>query len=287
MFVDRATDDDLAAYLTRLGVDREPPSVEALFRLHRAQLEAVPYETTWIHLGERWTVDRVASLRRIVHQHRGGYCFHLNGALSLLLDDLGYDVSLHVGGVHRADGPSPDLMTNHLVLQVRGLPTDTNPGGRWWVDAGLGDALHEPLPLLAGTYQQGPFTFGLQRAEAEFADWQFVHRPGGSFAGMAFSDTPVDIGQFAGRHEFLSTSPESVFVNTLTAQRRDTSGVDVLRGVVVQRVEAFVVAEQVVTTAADWFAVLADVFDLPLDDVDSSRRAALWDRVSRAAARSD
>jgi hypothetical protein len=24
-------------------------------------------------------------------------------------------------------------------------------------DAGLGDALHEPLPLVAGTYQQDPF----------------------------------------------------------------------------------------------------------------------------------
>ena len=45
------------AYLRRLGLDREPPTVEALFRIHRAHLERVPYETTWIHLGEPWTVD--------------------------------------------------------------------------------------------------------------------------------------------------------------------------------------------------------------------------------------
>jgi N-hydroxyarylamine O-acetyltransferase len=52
-------------------------------------------------------------------------------------------------------------MTNHLVLTVRGLPADTNPGGVWYVDAGLGDALHEPIPLIAGEYRQGPFVLVL------------------------------------------------------------------------------------------------------------------------------
>jgi hypothetical protein len=49
----------IAAYLDRLGLDREPPSVEALARLHRAHVERVPYETLWIPLGEDWTVDPV------------------------------------------------------------------------------------------------------------------------------------------------------------------------------------------------------------------------------------
>ncbi len=279
MSADRVTDDDVAAYLARLGAEREPPSAEALFRLHRAHLERVPYETTWIHLGERWTVDRVDSLQRIAHDRRGGYCFHLNGALSLLLTGLGYDVTLHVGGVHGADGPSPDVMTNHLVLQVHGLPTDANPAGGWWVDAGLGDALHEPLPLIAGEYRQGPFTFGLRRADLAFADWRFDHQPGRSFPGMAFSDAPAHMGDFAVRNVVLSTSPDSGFVKTLTTQRRDATGIDVLRGVVVQRVESTVVAERMLTTASDWFAALADIFDLPLADVDGARRAALWQHV--------
>jgi len=127
------------AYLARLGLEAEPPSVDALFRLHRAQVERVPYETVWIHLGEQWTVDADASVRRVATDRRGGYCFHLNGALSELLRALGYDVVRHVGGVHGPDGASEAEMTNHLVLTVKGLPTAENPDGTWYVDAGLGD----------------------------------------------------------------------------------------------------------------------------------------------------
>ena len=66
---------------------------------------------------------------------------------SELLLALGYDVSRHVGGVHGPVGPAEGDLTNHLVLTVRGLPTDAHPDGTWYVDAGLGDALHEPMPL--------------------------------------------------------------------------------------------------------------------------------------------
>jgi N-hydroxyarylamine O-acetyltransferase len=65
------------AYLARLGLDAEPPSVEALFRLHRAQVERVPYETLWIQLGELYGVDPRQSLQRVATTTRGGYCFHL------------------------------------------------------------------------------------------------------------------------------------------------------------------------------------------------------------------
>ena len=82
---DPVTDADVAAYLRRIGLEAEPPSVEALQRLHRAQVEHVPYESAWIHLGEQWDIDPLASMRRVAHEGRGGYCYHLNGALSLLL----------------------------------------------------------------------------------------------------------------------------------------------------------------------------------------------------------
>ncbi len=273
---------DVSAFLSRLRVEREPPSADALVRLHRAVLERVPYETTWIHLGERWGVDRLASLRRIAYRQRGGYCFQINGAFSLLLEALGYDVTLHVGGVHRADGPTVEAMTNHLVLQVHGLPADGCPDGSWYVDAGLGDALHEPLPLVAGTYRQGPFEFGLAISDASFADWQFQHHPSGSFAGMVFRSEPAAIGEFDDRHEFLSTSPDSVFVQTLTVQRRDATGVDVIRGQVLQRVESSVVSERTLVSESEWFEALADGFDLPLADVSAADRHVLWTRVHGA-----
>jgi N-hydroxyarylamine O-acetyltransferase len=269
------------AYLARLGVDPEPPSVDALFALHRAHVERVSYETLWIQVGERWSVDLDESVTRVATRRRGGYCFHLNGALSELLGALGYDVVRHVGGVHGPDGPSEDALSNHLVLTVRDLPNDANPEGVWYVDAGLGDALYEPLPLRAGTYQQGPFRFVLERVQDGIGDWHLVHDPQGAFAGMSWSSAPAGMPAFAARHEFLSTSPESGFVRFLVAQRRDATGADCLRGLSLERLGAGA-GESTITTRAELTDVLGDLFDLDVAAIDPVALDTMWRRVHRA-----
>lgn len=265
----------MEAYLQRLEVDAEPPSVEALFRIHRAQVDRVPYETTWIHLGESWTVDTDAAFERIAAQQRGGYCFHLNGALARLLSMLGYHVSLHVGGVHGLE-PSEKDLTNHLVLTVAGLPSDDNPEGRWYVDAGLGDALYEPLPLVAGTYRQGPLTFVLEETPGGVADWHFAHDPAGSFDGMNWRSEVATISEFEPRHEVLSTSPDSGFVKTVTAQRRQKDRISAIRGLTHTSRDRDGSATTFVTARDDWFDLLATEFVLPLDGVDDGAKDRLW-----------
>ena len=118
-----------AAYLARLGVESGPPSVESMYTLARRHAERVPYETMWIQSGELWGIDPAESARRTALEGRGGYCYHLNGALGLLLHSLGYHVQGHIGGVHLSAGPEPDAAGNHLVLTVAALPTDSNPAG--------------------------------------------------------------------------------------------------------------------------------------------------------------
>jgi N-hydroxyarylamine O-acetyltransferase len=276
-------DDDLTAYLRRLGLEAEPPSVAALHRLHRAQVERVPYETVWLHLGEPWTVDPQAAVERVAHQGRGGYCFHVNGAFSELLRALGYDVTRHVGGVHGPDGPAAESMANHLVLTVAGLPSDENPDGTWYVDAGLGDALHEPLPLRAGEYEQGPFRYTLTETPGEVGDWHFAHDPRGSFPGMSWWSAPAEMPDFAAQHERLSTSPDSLFVQYLIVQRRDAEGVDIMLGLGLRRVDGDAAAPpRLLTSRVDWFAALADVFGLRLDGVEPAARDQLWDKTYAA-----
>lgn len=269
-------------YLARLGVEREPPSADALDRLHRAQVESVPYETVWLHLGEAWTIDPVRSFERIALHGRGGYCYHVNGAFALLLEHLGYDVTLHCGGVHGPDGPTAESMENHLVLTVHGLPTADNPSGDWYVDAGLGEGLHGPLPLIAGIYRQGPLTLELSAVGADgIGDWHLAHDPRGAFAGMSFAATPVaGIDVFAARHEVLSTSPDSVFVRTVSVQRRHADGVDSLRGCVVSRWRSAATTEQVIDRRADWLAALDDLrLGLDLATVAPEALDAAWARI--------
>ena len=270
------------AYLGRLGLEPEPPSADALSRLHRAHVERVPYATMWIHSGDHWDIDPVGSATRVALDGRGGYCFQLNGAFSELLACLGYDVTRHVGGVHGPDGPTVDALTNHLVLTVSGLSTPENELGTWYVDVGLGDALHDTVPLAAATFTQGPFTLSLEPTDDGVGDWHLTHDPLGTFPGMSWRTQPAAIDDFAERHEVLSTSPDSGFVRIASAQRRDATGVDIMRGLVLTRVGEGSAPADPLTERDDWFGALADLFDLRFDGIPSETLDRLWARCSAA-----
>ena len=272
----------VAAYLRRLGLEPEPPSIDALRRLHRAQVERVPYETLWLHLGEALPAEEGAAVARVAGSTFGGYCFHLNGAFSALLRSLGFTVSRHIGGVHHGPEPEAERMTNHLVLVVSGLPDDESPDGQWFVDAGLGDALHEPLPLVEGEYRQGPYEFSLARSDGKVCDWHFVHDPAGGFTGMGFRSEAADLPAFAATHTFLSTSPDSGFVRVVTVQRRHAAGADAIRGLVLARRDGDTSTETTLTNRNDWQAALADIFGIDLSGLGDAAVATLHDRLRTA-----
>ncbi|KJK58235.1 arylamine N-acetyltransferase family protein [Saccharothrix sp. ST-888] len=261
-------------YLGRLGLP-EPaaPSVAALFALHRAHVERVPYETLDIQLDRPTTIDPADSAARIL-RGRGGYCFHLNGAFGTLLAALGFQVEWHVGGV-QDQSPTAEAGADgdHLVLTV------DCEGRRWLVDVGLGDGLYEPLPLREGEYRQGPFTYRLTASEAEVGDWRLEHDPQGSFLGMDFLSAPARQADFEAKHVWLSTSPESPFARVACAIRRDADGMDALRGCMLVRVDAAGRHRHEITDPSEWYATLADRFGLALPEYGPAEREALWQRV--------
>jgi N-hydroxyarylamine O-acetyltransferase len=266
-----------AGYLKRLGLQPEPPSIEALRRLHRAHVEQIPYETVWLHLGEPWTLDPPASVERIVHEQRGGYCFHLNAAFHELLIALGYASERHVGTVHGPEGPTPERVGNHLALTVSNLP-DADGTSDWYVDAGLGEALYEPIPLREGMHTQHPMTFSLTKRPND--SWQFQHDPTlGSFAAMTFTTAATEMNTFTAMHHFFATSPTSHFARVVTVQRRDATGVDILRGLVLRRLGSRP-AEQEFQTSAEWYDMLAERFYLPLTAITADAKQALWNKTN-------
>ncbi|WP_143591055.1 arylamine N-acetyltransferase family protein [Thermoactinospora rubra] len=267
---------DVASYLHRLGrpdLLGAPPTLETLHAVHTAHVERVPYECLEIWLGRPTTVDPLESAGRIL-RGRGGYCYHLNGALSALLAAMGFEVARHVGGVqnHRS---RPGVTGNHLPLTV------TLPEGAWLVDVGLGDGPHEPLPLVAGRHRQGPFEYGLRPSEVAPGGWRLDHDPAGAFAGMDFGLEPTDMTAFTDMHRHLSTSPESGFVQAAVVYRRDASGVDCMRGLVLSRI-GNASTSTTMERPEDYYAALADVFGLTLDDVPPEARDKLWARLARA-----
>ncbi|MFG2874987.1 arylamine N-acetyltransferase [Streptomyces sp. NPDC048337] len=264
-----------ADYLRRLGITGpHTPSAEGLFALQRAHLERVPYENIDIQLGRPPGIDPELSARRF-GAGRGGYCFHLNGGFAALLEWLGYDVTRHVGGVYE-EADVREVNGNHLALSVR------VDGEAYFVDAGLGDGPYEPLPLREGSYEQGGFRYRLERLEGPEQGWTF-HNVGGPFPVMNFRSAPATMADFADEHLRLSTAEDSPFIRTLALLRRDATGIDLLRGRVLSRIDAEKgPVERELGGPEEFFDALEGVFGRKLDDLTPAERTELWDRVERA-----
>lgn len=167
-------------------------------------------------------------------------------------------------------------MGNHFLLTVSELPTDANPGGTWYVDVGLGDTLHEPLPLLEGTYEQAPFTLRLDPADEKPDGWHLTHDPAGGFTGMSWQMGVAEPDRFASQHAWLSTSPESGFVKMGLAQTRNASGVDVVRGLIRLRIGSDASTSEPILDRTEWFDTLADLFGLRFESSTPEARDHLW-----------
>ncbi|WP_328884837.1 arylamine N-acetyltransferase family protein [Streptomyces sp. NBC_00316] len=266
-------------YLLRLGLSLDKhrtPSAAGLRALHRAHIERVPWETLEVHLGRPTTVDPHEAIVRIL-RGRGGCCHHLNGAFATLLTALGYDVTWHRGGVQSdTDSQPPGATGGHLVLTV-----DCD-GQTWVVDVGFGEALYEPMPLRAGSYRQGPFTYRLRPSQVEPGGWRFDHDERGDFAGMDFTLEPAAPADFAEQHAATFTSPDSRLVRIASVMRRRANGVDHLRGCVLSSTDGTDRTQRALTTADDWFGALAGTFGITLAEIDPAERTALWEKVRAA-----
>ncbi len=270
------------SYLTRLGLDAEKPSIEALTRLHQAHVEQIPYETFWIHLGQKWGIDAMESFSRAATTRRGGYCFQLNGGFHMLLTHLGYRVSINPANVHGTAGPERIKLENHVAIIAEGLPCENNPDGRWWVDVGLGDALHKQIPLMNASVNQGGMQFGMEAVgENGVGDWHLIADPSCWIAGVNMAEQPSSMSEFEDRHHFNMYSPESGYAKVVTAQLRKPHGKTILRGCVLTKTDGEVVTTHTSTSLTEWQEVLGDEFGLTFENVPEASLKKLWVKVQK------
>lgn len=265
-------------YLARLDV-HEPlaPDLDALRLLHARHLERVPYENLGAMLDRAPSVDAASCVERVVTLGRAGYCFHQNAALERLLSALGYVVERWPGHVWTREEDRWTGRLNHLALVVPGLPSADNPGGRWWVDVGLGDGFRHPLPLVAGEHVQDGFRYRVTEVRAD--GWSLLHDPHGTWTGIEVGEGPTGPADVLAAHAGLTTPPEGPFTRVLVVQRRDATGVDSLRCCLLRRIQPGGSTETVLATYDAWRGALTDVLGLPLADVDEEDLRGLHARM--------
>jgi N-hydroxyarylamine O-acetyltransferase len=199
---------DLDAYLARIGARAD----DDLAAIHRAHLDAVPFENLDVMLGRGVSVALPDVAAKLVERDRGGYCYEHAVLLGAALDRLGYDVERRLARIgDPAVQPRP---RSHLVLLVR------QDDETWLADTGFGAGLVEPVPLRDGAVvRQGDWSF---RTDLVAGGWRLSEQRAGEWASLytvpAEQTYPVDV---EGANHVTSTSPTSHFTHAIRVQRKD------------------------------------------------------------------
>jgi len=206
-----------SAYLARIGyAGPVTPTVNTLRGLHRAHMLSVAFENLDIGLGRKIVCDESAFLHKIVEQHRGGFCYELNGAFAALLRELGFRVTLLSARVPREDGSDgPEF--DHLALRV-------DLDEPWLADVGFGDSFLEPLRLQTGVEQpQVGWSYRIVE-EQDSLHMERSELKGAWRRQYSFTLTPRRLADFSAMCDYHQTSPESPFTRKSVCSKGTPTG---------------------------------------------------------------
>jgi N-hydroxyarylamine O-acetyltransferase len=255
---------DLNAYCARIGYDGpRTPRLVTLRELHRLQPRAIAFENLDPLLGRPVALDARSLARKMLHGGRGGYCFEQNLLFAHALRAVGFDVTELAARVLWNVPAGVSTPRVHMLLLV------ALDGKRYLADAGFGgNVLTGPLLLDAAHEQATPHEpFQVIQDGDKFIlqfkmrdTWQKLYR--------------FDLSeQLLPDHEqgswFVSTHPQSIFVNGLMAARAEPDrryalgnnelSVHILNGASEKRT---------LTTVAEMRDALTDLFKLRLAGLD-------------------
>ena len=232
---------DLDAYFARIGYGGpRAPTLATLCALAEHQPASIPFEAIDVLLGRGVDLDPAAVDAKLLHAHRGGYCFELNGLLLRVLRALGYDITGLAARVRwQLPDDAPTTPRSHMVLKV------VVDGEAWLVDAGFGRSTPTtPLNLRSRAPQRTAhetFRFvdgdrGTVLQVQGGTDWLALYE---------FDEAPQLDADYAVYNWHTSTHPDSHFRHTLIVARAAAEGrytlrdnrLSVRRGDGTQRVE--------------------------------------------------
>jgi len=248
---------DLEGYLRRLGVPARDPSRAALAELHEAHVRAFTFDNIDVLLGQHPGVSLSEIQQKFVGRGRGGYCFEQNTLLAAVLTEVGFQVDILLARVRR--GAQRVLPRTHMVLQVH------VGGQRWLADVGFGaDGLLRPVLMEPpGEAEPGPWAHRLVREEPGLNVMQLL--AGDTWCDLyAFTSEPQYAVDVEMSNHYVSTFPESRFVQTLTAQRITPDARYLLRNRLLTIDRGIDIETRELRSREEVLQVLEDVFRLPL-----------------------
>jgi N-hydroxyarylamine O-acetyltransferase len=202
---------DISGYLKRIDYTGVVYSDLATLRdLQQHHAFAIPFETLDIQNQVPIILQINCLYQKVVHDHRGGYCYELNALFYHLLTLSGFDAHIVAGRLHHGNNRYGREF-EHMALVV-----ELNDRA-WLVDVGYGDFSLVPLAIAPGHIQSDGRNY-YQIVDPVVVD-------GEAYLGVAkwsnskqdfrieylFSMEPQALSAFEGMNEYHQNSPESHF----------------------------------------------------------------------------
>lgn len=270
---------NLENYFTRIGYEGpRAATLEVLQALHRLHPRAIPFENLYPLTRRAVKLDIESVERKLVTDHRGGYCFEQNALLANVLMQLGFKVTPLLARVLwgcESDAVPP---RTHMVLRI-------DIGNEPWVaDVGFGSVtLIAPLRLTAGNAQPTQLgTFRLADASHEALYLEVQARDESWARVYRFDLHPVEWIDYETSNWYTSTSPDSVFASNLIVCRvLPETRLTLLNDQLNERAaDGQIIGERQLLSADELAACLRDQFDLNTGDIDI---AGIFERVRTPA----
>lgn len=262
---------NLDNYFTRIAyTGPREATLEVLQQLHNLHPRSIPFENLNPLTRRAVKLDLESIEAKLLTQHRGGYCFEQNALFASVLKQLGFKVAPLLGRVLWGREPDAIPPRTHMILRI---DIDGSKDSESWIaDVGFGSVtLTTPLRLIAGTAQPTQLgTFRLADAshnalylEVQGRDetWSRVYR---------FDLQPVEWIDYETSNWYTSTSPDSIFANSLIVTRvLAESRLTLLNDQLNERAaDGRIISERQLGTADQLAACLRDQFGLNTGDID-------------------
>ena len=250
---------DLTAYFDRTGyAGPRAATLAALHAIVAAHTQTIPFENLDVLLGRGINLDPAALQQKLIHDHRGGYCFEHNTLLLHVLEGLGFQVAPISARVRLQHPRSFTPPRTHLFLRVE------LDGESWLADVGIGAlSLTSGIRLHTDAEQATPHE--PRRIVREGARYFHQARLGGEWTDVCeftLEEMPAIDRELA--NWFTSTHPQSHFRNRLVAARAAPAGVRLalINSEFTIRHADGRAEKRSITTPDELLAILADHFDL-------------------------
>lgn len=206
--------EQIRAYLRRIGLEQSVGcDPEGLNTLIHAQLTHIPFEALDVWgAGECPSLEVDDLYRKIVLQHRGGYCFELNTLFRTLLNSMGFDACQVIASLVDETGVAAPPAHNGIICTLE--------REKYFVDVGFGG----PVPFGAMKLREGT-EYGFRLEKRNDFWYLFRQTEDGEANFIRFREVAAEPCELIPLNFYISQRPDIHFRHILRVNQRKGNGI--------------------------------------------------------------